>query len=82
VHKTTIYLPSDLRDYLKQAAKERGTSEAEVIRTALRHERLGAPAEQRERAERRSRLMAAVGALDESVYPPGYLDEVRAGWHE
>lgn len=79
--KTTIYLPEGLHRDLKQAAKERGISEAEIIRTAVRHELLGAPAGQAERAHRRARLLAAVGALDSSVYPAGYLDELRAGWH-
>jgi hypothetical protein len=81
VVKTTIYLPEDLHRELKQAAKERGTSEAELIRTAVRHELLGAPPGQAERARQRARLLAAVGTLDSAVYPPGYLDEVRAGWH-
>lgn len=80
VVKTTIYLPDDLHRALKLAAKERGTSEAELIRTAVRHELLGAPAGQAERAQRRARLLAAVGTLDSSVYPVGYLDELRAGW--
>jgi hypothetical protein len=52
--------------------------EAELIRTAVRHELLGAPAGQAERAERRARLLDAIGALDRSVYPAGYLDELRA----
>ena len=78
--KTTVYLPDELHRELKLAAKERGTSEAELIRTAIRHELLGAPAGQTERAARRGRLLAAVGALDSETYPPGYLDEVRAGW--
>src|SRR5690242_9197624 len=59
------------------AAKERGTSEAEMIRTAVRHELLGAPPGRTERARRRARLLAALGT---SVYPTGYLDELRAGW--
>ena len=78
--KTTIYLPDDLHRELKQAAKERGTSEAELIRAAVRHELLGAPAGQAERAQRRARLLAAVGTLDSSVYAPGYLAELRTGW--
>jgi metal-responsive CopG/Arc/MetJ family transcriptional regulator len=78
--KTTIYLPDELRQGVKQAAKERGTSEAELIRTAVRHELLGAPADQRERAQRRARLLAAMGTLDSSAYPPGYLDDLRAQW--
>lgn len=82
VVKTTVYLPPELHRDLKQAAKERGTSEAELIRTAVRHELLGAPAGQVERARRRARLLAAMGTLDTSVYPSGYLDELRAGWRD
>jgi len=80
VVKTTIYLPNELHQGIKQAAKERGTSEAELIRTAVRHELLGAPAGQRERAQRRARLLAAMGKLDSSAYPSDYLDELRAQW--
>jgi metal-responsive CopG/Arc/MetJ family transcriptional regulator len=58
VVKTTIYLPDELHQELKVTAKERGISEAELIRTAVRHELLGAPAGQAERANRRARLLA------------------------
>lgn len=78
--KTTVYLPEDLRRELKHVARERGTSEAELIRTAVRHELLGASGGQAERAEKRARLLAAMGTLDSSVYPPAYLDELRGGW--
>lgn len=77
--KRTVYLPDDLHRELKHAAKERGTSEAELIRTAIRRELLGAPAGHAERARRRARLLAAMGKLDRTVYPSGYLDELRAG---
>jgi metal-responsive CopG/Arc/MetJ family transcriptional regulator len=80
VVKTTVYLPDELHQELKRAAKERGTSEAELIRSAVRHELLGAPAGQAERASRRARLLAAMGTLDGSIYPAGYLDELRSGW--
>jgi Arc/MetJ-type ribon-helix-helix transcriptional regulator len=79
--KTTVYLPDELVLGLKRLAKDRGTSEAEVIRIAIRHELLGAPADQAERVRRRERLMAAVGQLDSSIYPDGYLDQLRTGWH-
>lgn len=78
--KTTIYLPDELQRELKLAVKERGTSEAELIRTAIRHELLGAPPGQAERAKRRARLLAAMGRVDSSVYPPEYLGELRSGW--
>jgi hypothetical protein len=80
--KTTIYLPDELHHELKIAAKERGTSEAELIRTAVRHELLGAPPGQAERAARRARLLAAIGSVDRSVYPPGYLEALRSGWRD
>jgi metal-responsive CopG/Arc/MetJ family transcriptional regulator len=82
VVKTTVYLPDDLLRELKLVAKARGTSEAELIRTAIRHELLGAPADQPERVRKRERLLAAVGSLDSTVYPDGYLNEVRAGWRD
>ncbi len=78
--KTTVYLPEALRDELKQVAKERGTSEAELIRSAVRHELLGAPPEQAERARRRARLLAAMGELDSSAYSADYLGELREQW--
>lgn len=80
VIKTTIYLPKELHHGLKQAARERGTSEAELIRTAVRHELLGSPPGQAERAQGRARLLAAMGKLDSSVYPAGYLAELRGEW--
>jgi len=80
VVKTTVYLPDELHQELKLAAKDRGTSEAELIRTAVRHELLGAPAGQEERAKRRARLLAAIGSTDRTTFSPGYLDELRAGW--
>jgi plasmid stability protein len=36
VQKTTVYLPEELKFAVKRAAAERGVSEAEVIREALR----------------------------------------------
>lgn len=78
--KTTLYLPDDLRDAIKRVARERATSEADLIRTAIRHEIDGAPPEQRARAERHARLMAVLGTVGPEVYPPGYLEELRAGW--
>ena len=36
MEKTTVYLPSALKEALKRAAAERGVSEAEVIRESLR----------------------------------------------
>ncbi|MGB3894152.1 MAG: CopG family transcriptional regulator [Mycolicibacter sinensis] len=34
--KTTVYLPQELKAAVKQAARRRGTSEAEVIRESIR----------------------------------------------
>jgi metal-responsive CopG/Arc/MetJ family transcriptional regulator len=36
VEKTTVYLPDDLKAAVKRAAKQRGVSEAEVIRDSIR----------------------------------------------
>jgi hypothetical protein len=36
VDKTTIYLPDELKAAVKQAARRRGVSEAEVIRESIR----------------------------------------------
>ena len=37
MHKTTIYLPGDLKKALEEIATIRGMSEAELIREALRN---------------------------------------------
>ncbi len=34
--KTTIYLPADLKSAIRRAARQRGVSEAEVIRDSIR----------------------------------------------
>jgi len=36
MEKTTVYLPEDLRAAVKRAAKQRGVSEAEIIRDSIR----------------------------------------------
>jgi Arc/MetJ-type ribon-helix-helix transcriptional regulator len=36
VHKTTVYMPDDLRHALDAAARETGYSQADLIRRALR----------------------------------------------
>jgi hypothetical protein len=36
VEKTTLYLPADLKAALSRLARQRGVSEAEVIRASLR----------------------------------------------
>ena len=36
MEKTTLYLPDDLKVAIKRAATQRGVSEAEIIRQALR----------------------------------------------
>ena len=36
MNKTTIYLPAELQSAVKQAARRRGVSEAEVIRDSIR----------------------------------------------
>lgn len=36
VDKTTVYLPEDLKAAVKHAARQRGVSEAEVIRESIR----------------------------------------------
>ena len=66
------------RAYASEPAWERGTGEAELIPTAVRHELFGVPADQQERAQRRARLLAAMRKLDSAAYPSGYLDELRS----
>jgi metal-responsive CopG/Arc/MetJ family transcriptional regulator len=36
VEKTTVYLPDDLKQAVKRASRQRGVSEAEVIRQSVR----------------------------------------------
>lgn len=51
-----------------RTAGERDVREVEAIRAAIRGELLRPPAD---RPRRRARLLAALGSLDEAVYPPG-----------
>jgi hypothetical protein len=44
VEKTTIYLPADLRLFLRDAARRTGRSQADIIRGALEAQREAAPA--------------------------------------
>jgi hypothetical protein len=65
----------DLQTIL-QARSHRSLTNAGLELAAL----LGPPAGQEERAQRRTRALAALGQLDSSVYPDGYLDQLRAEW--
>lgn len=38
MQKTTVYLPDDLKAALKRVAAQRGTSEADIIRSAIKNE--------------------------------------------
>lgn len=44
MEKTTIYLPADLRLYLRDAARRTGKSQADIIREALEAQRDATPA--------------------------------------
>jgi len=35
MHKTTLYLPADLKEAVEREARQRGIAEAEVIREAI-----------------------------------------------
>ena len=54
MEKTTIYLPEDLRWYLKDAAQRTGKSQADLIRDALEAQRDSAP----------RRLPGSIGAFE------------------
>ena len=43
VHKTTVYLPADLKTSLRSMARDTGISEAELIRQAVGEKVLGYP---------------------------------------
>lgn len=68
MRKTTVYLPDELKARLERVAKTRGSSEAEVIRTAI--EELTA----RERPRPRAPLFA--------VEPIDDWDEAMRGFGE
>ena len=42
MHRTTIYLPKEMKDRVAEAARVQGVSEAEVIRSAI-HQMLETP---------------------------------------
>jgi hypothetical protein len=70
MEKTTVYLPGDLKDAVKRAARRRGVSEAAVIRDSIR----AAVAPDRPRP--RGGLFASGDPMAERV------DELLAGFGE
>ncbi len=70
--KTTIYLPADLRLYLKDAARRKGQSQADVIRNALEAQRDSAPRQ----------LPSSVGAFaSRASEPPLTRELIRSQYH-
>ena len=70
MEKTTVYLPADLKTALKRLARQRGVSEAEVIRDSIRS--VVAP--------NRPKPRAALFASDEPI--AGRVDELLDGFGE
>jgi predicted transcriptional regulator len=68
MHRTTVYIPDDLRARVKRVAEEQGRSEADVIRAAL------AEYTSRERPRPRAALL--------SVEPIEDFDEALRGFGE
>lgn len=67
IRKTTVYLPEELKQAVERAARRRGSSEAEVIRTAVAAA-VSAPA-------------PVPGFLDSEPFA-GRADELLAGFGE
>ncbi|MGL5865430.1 MAG: CopG family transcriptional regulator [Dermatophilaceae bacterium] len=68
MHKTTIYLPDDLRAAVQREARRREVAEAEVIRSAI------------EQVVRRPRPQAGLFESDEPI--AGRVDELLTGFGE
>jgi Ribbon-helix-helix protein, copG family len=71
MEKTTLYLPSELRQALKEAARSEKTAQAVVIRRALE--------EYLERRERPRLLSVGVGE-DRELFGSESEDWLRAEW--
>ena len=73
MEKTTIYLPDDLRWYLKDAAQRTGKSQADLIRDALEAQRDAAP----------RRMPGSVGAFaSEGAQAPLTRELIRGEYQE
>ncbi|MDQ6748409.1 MAG: hypothetical protein M3010_09950 [Candidatus Dormibacteraeota bacterium] len=69
MEKTTIYLPADLRLYLRDAARRTGHSQADLIREALEAQRDSAPGSK----------ITIIGIADSSSAVPAADTEARRG---
>ena len=69
MHKTTIYLPADLKKALARVARREGRSEAELIREAVRR-----AVEDREAPRPRVPLLDALGDPDIAGNVDRHLD--------
>ncbi len=68
MHKTTVYIPKDVKRALGEVAAARGVSEAELIREALENDRSGPrlPLFKSVKPRLAERVDAALSEFDES----------------
>lgn len=71
MEKTTIYLPADLRWYLKDAARRTGKSQADLIRDALEVQRNAAPPQ----------LPASIGAFRSGTKTGITREQIKSDFH-